>query len=70
MGLGCVEQRGCGLPGRATAVQSSRSATRPAPLHPCWGGVFLGVPPGVTRCLLLCKEGAAAFKDHVQENLC
>lgn len=38
-------------------------------LHPCWGGVFLGVPPGVTGCLLLCKEGAAAFKDRVQENL-
>lgn len=69
MGLGCVEQSGCGLPGRATAVQSSRSATRALPCTLVGGGVFLGVPPGVTGCLLLCKEGAAAFKDRVQENL-
>lgn len=38
-------------------------------LHPFGGGVFLGVPLRVTRCLLLFKEGESAFKDHIQENL-
>ena len=31
MGLECVEQGGCGLPGQATTVQSSHSATRAPP---------------------------------------
>lgn len=69
MGLECVEQGRCGLPGQATAVQSSCSAARAPPYTLLGGGVFLGVPLRVTRCLLLFKEGESAFKDHIQENL-
>lgn len=41
MGLECVEQGGCGLPGQATTVQSSHSATR-APPCTLVGGCLLG----------------------------
>lgn len=70
MGLECVEQGRCGLQARPPQFRAVALPPEPLPTPLLGGGgVFLGVPLRVTRCLLLCKEGESAFKDHIQENL-